>query len=482
MAIYQYQSGSIIDEVRILTNETGGKRAYLHASATASPTELQAIYGNLNNRGWRLVPTEQDGKPVMEVRGFKKVEDVLGLMGSQGWAKGTPSLTPQSTDEISSRQKMRNRTLRTAGWVYIFGDTTYIVYAFKKFFHEKHELNKTTNFFNRMDIVGGFGYILGSAALALYGSRDQSQNTIQAASRKIRSYLHREGITDVNDIVLGQTAAPPQLGFFGKLDHTFGKYPSETLNSIYVGVGGALSSAAIYRAIKAHAAGHFRDRNTELIDVGLGAITATSAIAGLTIKEKKPEEGMPRAQTIPGKVWEWIQEKPLRATGYGYMVATLFHAGASVKKWQQGDVLTRKTVIWRICFVAANIVSELLLALSSKGHGTGVKPDGSIDQTVLAATAELISRQPPEKQEALVQQLAGYISSVDVLGGKADEHAAELRRQLDALKNNPWIAKPVATASAPALPAPKAEPQTRISQASREAALVEKAPQLEMAH
>jgi len=56
-----------------------------------------------------------------------------------------------------------------------------------------------------------------------------------------------------------------------------------------------------------------------------------------------------------------------------------------------------------------------MLAISSKGHGTGVKPDESVDKSVIATTAELIQRQPEAKREALIEQFSGYMASADVL-------------------------------------------------------------------
>lgn len=472
MPLYRYQSGSTIDEVAILKNESGGRRACLHASPGASAAQLSAIRKGMESNGWTVVPLTHEGKAVLEVRGFKNPNRLLQQLSQQGWIGTQTSTETQPGDKRTMSQIVGNATLRGAGISYIIGDLAYMTYTTKKYLDEKVHNNKTTNFFNRVDIVGGIGYGLGSLALLFYGSRDQSRNTIRAASKKIQSYLRKEGVTPEPDSALSQNAAEPKRTFWGHLDHTFAKYPSETLNSVYVGVGGALSSAAIYRALKAQRLGNKKDRNTEIIDIGLGAVTAASALAGLLIKEKRPEDGEQKRTGIAG-VWDWIQEKPLRATGYGYMIATLFHGTATVKKLMQNDgpekEQIKKTFGYRAIFVVANVISEFFLTFSSKGHGTGVKPDDSIDRTVIASTAAQVLQYDPSRREGIIQQLAGYMASRDVLDGKADDIATQLRAQVSTLEHNPWNTEK----SAPLQAAPQApaQPGNRIAQATRVAAL-----------
>lgn len=483
--LYRYDASSAIDDVTILTNENGGVRAYLHASAHATPERLLTLRNTLNQRGWHTVPTTYEGQQTLEIRGFKKPERLLNVLQQEGVSVGNPLVQSRPNDKRTSSQQLESGTLRFAGMTYIAGDMAYMIYTVQKYLHEHVKHNKTTNFFNKVDIVGGIGYGLGSLSLAFYGSRDQSQNTIQSASEKIEAYMRKEAYAHVEESGVKSASAEPKRGFWGGIDHAIAKYPSETLNSIYVGVGAALSSAAIYRALKEHHLGNIKDRNTEIIDIGLGAVTATSAIAGLAIKEKKREEGEEKRGGLLG-VWDWIQEKPLRATGYGFMIATLFHAGATIKKWNQGDELVRKSAVWRGIFVAANIVAEIFMAVSSKGHGTGVKPDESVDQTVIAGVADTILRQPIEQRDNLIHQVSGYMASRDVLGGKADEIATELKKQVEALEKNPWVKLGAGLRHKPPTPAadvaatnaardpvepPEGKPTTRIADASHVAQL-----------
>lgn len=485
MAIYRYKQGSLLNEVRIITNDSGGRRAYLFARTDATAEQLQQVKSHLSSLGWKTVPVVHEGRAALEVRGFKEVDVMEDALRANGWVTEPPSIEAQDNDQRTTKEKIGNATLKMAGLSYNIGDAAYLWYTVRKYRDEHKTADKAGRFFNGLDIAGGIGYALGSLALTRYGSRDQSQNTIHTASKKVQTYLRRDGVQVQEDSSLHDAVQEKPLSFFGKISHTMAKYPSETLNSIYVFVGAVLSSAAIYRTFRAHNMGDMVARREEAWDVGLGAVTAASALTGLLVKEKKIEEE-DRRQGV-GKVLDFIQEKPLRATGFGYMVATLFHAKSTRMKYLSGDPTVRKTIVGRGIFVGANIVSEILMALSSKGHGTGVKPDESVDSTVIAATAETIARQDPAKRDAMVHQVAGYLAAPDVLGGSAEAHAAELTEQLHALDNNPWAKKTAGVPIAQALPvttknvtsAPVEQlqsPGTKIT-AGRHAAMLTAAPE-----
>lgn len=488
LPLYSYQSNSLLQQVAIRTNESGGMRAYLSARSDASPEQLQAIQSSLDAQGWKSIATMYEGKPALEVRGFKAAEIALSHLHSNGWVDGNPiEAQPLDGDVRTPAQKREHSTLRWAGISYLAGDAGYMYYAvgkrnlgikkndgiLKEAMSElaetqasvqaisggaargladaalKSEQDKVTQLrrdhkiekgFDNLDIVAGIGYALGSLALTFYGNRDQSQNSIQSTASKVQRYLRQQDIKIEDDSAIHGIVKEPKRSFFGKIDSMLAKYPSETLNSIYVVVGGALTLVGMYNVFGALKTGNKKALQTELIETGLGFTTAGSAIAGLTIKEKKRAEGEPRKTGLAG-VWEWIEEKPLRATGIGYMVATGFHGVGTIRKYRAGDEVIRKTIGGRGLFVVSNVLSEFLLVFSSKGHGTGVKPDASIDQTVLAATADTIMRQPLERQEHLISELASHLSAPDVMGGKTEDIAKQLKEHMETLKSNPWAKK-----------------------------------------
>jgi hypothetical protein len=211
--------------------------------------------------------------------------------------------------------------------------------------------------------------------------------------------------------------------------------------------------ASIKKVVALRGMGRMDEARQDMKDIGLGAITMTSALAGLLIKEKKPVEGEEKRTGLAG-VWDWIQEKPLRATGYGFMVSTAFHGWATWGKYKIAapDDPIRKTIALRGVFVAANVIAELLMVVSSKGHGQGVQADKSTDDTVFANAAQIIARQNPAQQDALIERLAGYMSSPDIMGGRTEEIAAKLREHVHSMGKNPWATAahtPAAIATVP---------------------------------
>jgi hypothetical protein len=479
VAIYRYDSGSLLDEVRLIKNSAGGVRALLHARTDASPEQLSSIQQHLIQQGLKAVPIFEEGKHYLEVRGLKNPEDFNALLASNGWVQGASQTTQLKEDVPTKGERLRSSTLKLAGFAYNAGDASYLYYKGMPLIEKWHTFPKDEKFggkfFGILDVVAGVGYALGSLCLTFFGSRDQSVNTITTATKKIERYTRKEGYAPDQDGSLAAINHEPKRGVIGRIKHTIERYPSEALNSIYVFVGLFLSAAALYhgtRPLKPGLVGEElkkakQARLWDRIDVGLGVVTATSAITGIVVKEHKRDEDQPKRHGIGGFV-DWIREKPLRATGYGYMIATGFHAVATWGKWKDKSE-EKRFLIGRVIFIAANVVSELLLAVSSKGHGVGVKPDSSVDTSIIAATAETIAKQNPAQHEAMIHQLAGYMSSPEVLGGKADAIAAELRTQVASMKSNPWAAHKL-PASAPVMVAEAApeqpheeKPSTKVS-------------------
>lgn len=507
MVKFVYSAGSAIDDVQVIKNTTGGLRAYVHAAATASPDELQKAKGAFEASGFKTVALTIDHRPVLEVRGFTKPREITQALMNAHVITGVDKIQHEVGDKKSSREKLRNATLSLAGLSYNAGDVGYMAYALQKYdMHNKplhtldatlHADQKMQNFFNHMDIVAGAGYAVGSLALTRYGHSDRSQVLIENNAKKIKGYLAENGVEVPKDSMLAENSKEKKQGFFGRIDSFCRKYPSEVFNGIYIFVGIFLGASAAYRAVRAHTLAHANPLKVnkelldtakiEALDVGLGAMTFASALTGLAVKERKiePEE---RRHGL-GKILDWIEEKPLRATGLGYAISTAFHGYSTYKNIKAGDLVAKKTFVGRGVFVASNVLSEGLLFVSSKGHGDGVKPDKSVDQTVIAATAELIYKQPEAARKELTERLAGYMASNEVLDGKAEDIAARLNAHVAGFASNPWLppaarlAQPSASeALAVTAPKPTHAPSTQITGYKKHHAAIALQPAAALAH
>lgn len=478
MTFYRYQSPSLIDEVRLVTNASGGHRAYLHARSDATPEQLGDIKRRLTNMGYQCVPISDQGKALLEVRGFEKPEEFMAYLANHDWVSGKPEVAKLKSDTVSRKEKFSNLTLKLAGFVYLLSDFCYMKYATMGLKDEEKKLSTLLTRPNvkdfdkiistqkeaikgeKFNIGAGLGYAMGSASLAFFGNKDQSQTQIRNASKKIHSFAIHDGIHIDPNAAIESNSKKEKKGLLGRAGDFARRYPSEILNAVYIGVGALITSRSIKKIASLRARGE--GIREDVIDTGLGVVTAASALAGLAIKEKKREPGETRRHGLAG-VWDWIQEKPLRATGYGYMISTMFHAAATIGKYRKGDPGIRKTIGWRGGFVAGNVISEILVAISSKGHGEGVKTDHSTDDTIIATTAELIARQNPARQNQLIEQCAGYMAAPEVLGGKAEKIASRLREQVAAIQQNPWAEAKEANPHHPAPLVAMTPPKTTIS-------------------
>jgi hypothetical protein len=189
------------------------------------------------------------------------------------------------------------------------------------------------------------------------------------------------------------------------------------------------------------------------LDIGLGGMTGLSGIFAMLVKEKVPDPDADPKKGIAG-LKEAVQHKPLAVAGLGYMVSTLCHAVSTTIAWNNATTERRKSVPFRAIFVGANIMAEILLAISSKGHGSGVKSDNTVDNTVISLAAEAIVSQPVGMQNALIEHVSRFLGRPDILAVKDFEVSKQLREQVELMRKNPWAACKSAAAEQPLLPAP----------------------------
>lgn len=603
MTIYTYSNAAFIDEVEIITNEQGGVRAYVHAREGITSQDITNIQQQFALKGWVGVPMSRNGKPCLELRGFKKEKDLQEFLVQRGWTSSHEA-TAASKDEKPKNawDKFLAATLKWSGIAYIAGDFSFLTYAgMEQYDHGKkfraidtahaelerigeqgsealtrtikahrsiravqENLTLSGKYSSANDIpikilkeeidaaktgakyalqsghskiISGLGYLAGSLVLAGYGSKDQSRIEIKKSLDHIENFLKREGLINANNSqqLLGEKDNKNK-NIFERANDFIKRYPSEILNTIYTGVGLALmfsslkairgmsgdiksakkalddasgASSPVREYLKDTVDSLKKDRGGEIIDIGLGAVTASSALAGILIKEKRPIEGEKKPEGLFAKAWNWIEEQPLRVTGYGYMLATAFHAWASFEKWKpnlneskalaggfssernaelvNGMKFRRKTLIGRSAFIASNILAEILLVLSSKGHGEGVRPK-DIDDSVISAAADFVARQPQEKQEPLIERLAGFMAAPDIVGRKAEDIAAELRIQVAGIADNPWAQmqrdkQPVKEVpiAAEVMRAQQVSPATKVSAVNMDAKLINATPAHQLA-
>lgn len=433
MALYRFPANSLIREITFVPTEKGGVRGYLHAKAGASPEAMRKVIDGLTANGMETVPYSLDGKPVLEVRNFKNEKSLFADLRKYSAIEGTPQIDKRTIQEPSLTEKFKQRSLQASGAFYIVGDAGFITYGLK----EAH----------KEDVLGGILYALGTLSLLFFGNNDQSDLQVKEHARGLEQFLQKENVNIPQACSLHALAARQNKGIMSDTYDWMRSHPSELFNGIYVGAGACIAAAAVrHKLMKPVLNESAKDRLQRLtsgfMDLGLGTVTTSSALAANLIQEKKRDPDEPSPEGIPNRLWAWIQEKPLRVAGYGYMVSTVCHAVSTsidyVKAKRLNDTKKLSSVPFRALFVGTNLIAELLLAISSKGHGEGVTSDDSVNKSVYSIAAEMIAKQPKDQREWHIQHVAGFLQQPNVLAESYDVVEKELRTQLALIEKNPW--------------------------------------------
>lgn len=445
MAIYRYKN-SIIDEVTFEASDGGSRRAYLHALPGTDDKTLSDISTAMAKRGWQTVPHTLNGKATLEIRGFGRDQQVNGVLFNNDWAHGPAQIIPDKK-ETSFFNMLKKRSLLLSGLSFLISDTCFTLYG------------QQTN--SKLNTAAGLSYLAGGVASTVFARTDTPDLQIKEIAGRMANYMREQNINVPDDCSLKSITEDKHKGLIKTSDDFFRRYPSETMNTLFGIAGACIAAAALkdkvftkdipekaiakmmdkkgagftYQMAKKEVAKNMKSEGWW--DTGLGAMTISSAAFGNLVEEKVHDPDAPKKHGLAG-VWEWIQERPLAVTGVGYLVSTGCHMVSAMKEYKHGDNDAKKAVRLRGLFIAWSVIGEVILALSSKGHGKGVVSDKSVDVSVISLAADLISKQPPAHHNNLIDYMSGFLGRDDVLAMKDTEVKDLLRVQVEAMKKNPW--------------------------------------------
>lgn len=446
MSIYHYSDSKTVDQIRFKRTGNGAVRAYIQSKDDAPVAGLHATLDALKAKDYDCIPYVLDGKPVLEVRGFKKEAEIIGALDKAGAISGDAKIVKEKEDKVSWADTFRKRSLQLSGAAMMVADIGFLTYGAKERSWE--------------DASAGLAYLGGSSVLLGYGRNDQSQMQIRENAQLILDYAKAKGMDVTKDTAVSEVGKERKKTPLRQLNEFFKKHPSEIGNMSYVVAGGLIAkSAAQHRLLATPRAEmtqkQVRDmRLSGLGDTLLGSTTIASGLTATLVKEKAKDPDVDMHSTGLAAVADWVRESPLRAASYGYIASTCCHAATTL-----GDTLSAKSVLkdasksasekliatnklkampWRTLFVSATLVGELLMSISSKGHGEGVQSDHTIDDSVIAVAADLISKQPKHMRNDLIQEMSQFLGRPEVLATQDSRVTEELRKQVAIADKNPW--------------------------------------------
>jgi hypothetical protein len=430
VTLYHYGDDSVIQKISLGKSAGGGARAFIYAGEAATDEQASAIKDLLNTHGWHCVATEKDGEYCLELRGVKDIEPLENALRARGFLAGKQAHASADGKRISTGERIRNNMLLVSGGLNMLADVGYIRYGVLKSKLRDHEKD------NWQETAAGGAYMAGSTALTLFGHGDKSDHHINELCIKLRDKFLLDGL-EIPERCAIRSFTTEQPGVLNHLKQFMEKHPSELGNGSYAVAGGLI-------ALGAH--NNTGDKSTKVTESILGLTTVVSGLTPVVVKEQAPDPNRPEPKTPIGKAIRWVQERPNRVAGYGYMVSTAAHAVETVRKlWEatsekdpKEKMLTYEAYGMRGVFIVFNLISEVIMTLSSKGHGSGVKTDKSLDETAYAITADAIAHQAPGAREKLIVDLSQFLAHKDVLGGKEGEIETVLRSRVAKLSRNPW--------------------------------------------
>ncbi len=443
MTIYRFSGDSPIHEIIIRKSAGGGVRAFLFAGDHAKPEHILPAKELLNAEGGHCVASIFENRHCLEVRGIRNIDKLESALRSRGLIKGTTTITKSQNNEYSLKEKITHNMLWLCGVLNVIADMGFVGYG-----HLKQELKPEEKHWEEQ--AAGVAYAAGSIALTAFGSGDKTDHHVRDICTKLHAKLHADGL-----IIHGTSAASSftnetHQGPFQRLYKFLHKHPSEVGNS-FTALAGALVAKS---ALKAD------DNTSKFLESSLGASTFAAGLTAAYIKERAPLPGEKPPTSIPGKIWRWIEKGPNKIAGYGYMYSSIVHGAETIRKLlsaktdyqETPDKIPKAYLAYTLrgFFVVMNLVAEIVLALSSKGHGEGVKSDISVEDTAYSIVADTIGHQPASMRERLISDLSrDFLARPDVLGGKPDGIESKLRERVKLLNGNLWAGTQTQNPSAP---------------------------------
>jgi hypothetical protein len=430
VSIYTYSQSNVIDEVTFKRTANDSIRAYLHLSDKADPAKAQEILGALRTHNCACTPFMHDDKSLLEVRGFSKEEELLDRV--RQWTSGPAEKTLEAEDKISTWERFKKRTLQLSGLSYMVGDYGFVRYGLKEA--------------DNLVVAAAISYFLGTLSLVFYGRNDQSDLQIKDLSNDVAGFAKKNNIAIPENSALHDITQDRPQSTLQAANEFCKRYPSEIFNTVTAIAGVFVAASAYKNKVMRPTAGLDAKAIHEMkiegwMDFGLGSITALSGTFATLVKEKKPDPDSPPKGMLDS-VWQKIQAHPLAIAGGGYSIATMCHAASTWKAYKEAkrvnDVARLESVPNRAIFVGAALLSEALLAISSKGHGEGVVSDHSVDNSTIAIVSDMIVKQPLAKQEQLIQAMGDFLGESKQLAMKNDEVVAQVRTQVEKMRKNPW--------------------------------------------
>lgn len=413
MSIYAYDQASLLQRVRFSYANDREPEALISAAPGADAAALEDLRRTMEARGWHSVPAFADGQSVLQVQGFNKADQVLGFLNAHGYTSGEPNVTTEKGDrtEKSTGEWLTHTSLKACGWSYIVGDVALLISGLMSG--------------RSKEAVSGALYTAGGAVLARYGNV-KTEHHVRDVTERMGEFLKKQACDLPEQCSLSKVLDRKRAGPLHQVEHFLYTYPSQTTVGIYT-----LGAFAMLQSGLKHKKGW---------DIAYGVNSTLAGAASILIPEKPHDPGQPPPNSSVGKMWSWLQEKPLRMAGYAYILSGIALGMSAMREMRENP--KQKSYIFKFITTGTYLLGDVMLAISNKD---AVNADGKFDKDeqrrVLALAAEAIAQEPEAVRGGLMNYVAGFLAQQPEIRGKAPEIAKDIEEQLAHIKENPWQAR-----------------------------------------
>ena len=275
------------------------------------------------------------------------------------------------------------------------------------------------------EAISGALYTAGGAVLARHGNV-KTEHHIRDVTERMGEFLKKQACDLPQDCALSKILEKKRAGPLHQVEHFLYSYPSQTTVGIYT-----LGAFAMLQSGIKHKKGW---------DIAYGANSTLAGAASILIPEKPHDPNQPPPTSTVGKMWNWVQEKPLRMAGYAYILSGIALGMSALREMRENP--KQKSYIFKFITTGTYLLGDVMLAVSNKD---ATNADGKLDadeqRRVLALAAEAISHEPQALRGGLVNYVSGFLAQQPEIRGKAPEIARGIEEQLAHIKENPWTSR-----------------------------------------
>ena len=278
---------------------------------------------------------------------------------------------------------------------------------------------------NPYKISGGLLYTLGGANLTWYGKVDK-ERTFRDVSERTAQFIEEHGGRLPDNCELLGTLHRDKTSGLGNIDQMLRRKPAKNTLTLYTAGAAALLGSGI----------HEYRHNEGAEGLYYGVTSLGIKLASLMIPEDMKHQ--PQPQDKQQGFAAWIKEKPLRLYGYGSLITDGILTWKAMREYRRNPA--KSDYAWTTISSGAYILADAMMAVSHKdpsnadGHFTAEET-----ARMVALTADAISREPKERQDELVKNVAAFLTEQPEIGGDKQAIEEAMRQHMNPPEHEkPW--------------------------------------------